>query len=226
MTDTLGVIFDVDGVLIDSYQSHFESWRQLAKEIGRTYTEAEFARGFGRTTRENILEHWADRDFATAEIQQLDDRKEWLYRELIREQFPAMPGAAELIRALHRAGYRIAVGSSGPPENVDLVIDKLGVADIIACRITARHVTRGKPDPQVFQLAASGLDLAPDSCCVVEDAPVGIQAAHAAGVVCAGLASTGRTRFELEDAETVVDSLDELTPARIGGLIHAGRRRR
>jgi beta-phosphoglucomutase-like phosphatase (HAD superfamily) len=102
----------------------------------------------------------------------------------------------------------------------------LGVADIIACRITARHVTRGKPDPQVFQLAARGLNLPPHSCCVVEDAPVGIQAAHAAGVVCVGLASTGRTRVELEDAETVVDSLDELTPARISSLIQTGLRRR
>lgn len=224
MVDGQGVIFDVDGVLIDSYQSHFQSWCQLAAEIGRTCTEAEFVRGFGRTSRENIVEQWSDRIWTTDEVRQLDDRKEWLYREIVRARFPAMPGAAELIRSLHQDGFRIAVGSSGPPENVNLVIDRLGVSAIIECRITACHVTRGKPDPQVFQLAAQGLGLPVGNCCVVEDAPAGIQAAHAAGIVCIGLASTGRTRLELKSAECVVNSLDELTPARIGRLIRAGLR--
>jgi beta-phosphoglucomutase len=219
-----GVIFDVDGVLIDSYQSHFESWQRLAAEIGRTCSEAEFVKGFGRTSRENIVEMWSDQHWTNEQVRQLDDRKEWWYREIIREQFPAMPGAASLIRALHKSGFRIAVGSSGPPENVDLVIDRLDVAPMIACRITARDVVRGKPDPQVFELAAKGLGLPATACCVVEDAPAGIQASHAAGIVCIGLASTGRTRAELANAEQIVDSLVELTPEGIDGLIRAGQR--
>lgn len=135
-----------------------------------------------------------------------------------------MPGAEDLIRALAAAGVAVAVGSSGPPENVDLVLEKLGVSEIIACRVTARHVTRGKPDPQVFQLAAKGLELPIAACCVIEDAPVGILAAHAAGIVCVGLASTGRTRTELESAECVVDGLAELTSHRISDLIRRGLR--
>jgi beta-phosphoglucomutase len=224
MVDRQGVIFDVDGVLIDSYQSHFQSWRELASEIGRTYSEAEFVKGFGRTSRENILEQWTDRQWTPEEVRQLDDRKEWLYREIIRENFPAMPGAEDLIHALHDAGIAMAVGSSGPPENVDLVMEKLAVSEIMQCRVTARQVTRGKPDPQVFQLAAKGLGLSVASCCVIEDAPVGIQAAHSAGMICIGLASTGRTRSELASAECVVDSLDELTPQRISDLIRQGLR--
>lgn len=224
MGDRQGVIFDVDGVLIDSYQSHFQSWRELASELGRTYTEAEFVKGFGRTSRENILEQWTDREWTPEEVRKLDDRKEWLYREIIRQDFPAMPGAADLIRSLAAAGIAVAVGSSGPPENVDLVMGKLGVSEIIRCRVTARHVTRGKPDPQVFQLAANGLELPVASCCVIEDAPVGILAAHKAGIVCVGLASTGRTRAELEPAECVVDALSELTPHRISDLIRRGLR--
>lgn len=224
MAEGLGVIFDVDGVLIDSYQAHFESWRQLAAEIGRTCSEAEFVRGFGRTSRENIVEQWSDRVWMADEVRQLDDRKEYLYREIIRQQFPGMPGAVQLIRSLHDAGFRVAVGSSGPPENIQLVIDCLGVANIITSRITARDVSRGKPDPQVFQLAAAGLGLSPEACCVVEDAPAGIQAAHAAGIVCAGLASTGRTMRDLELADCVVVSLHELNPAKIREVIAAGIR--
>jgi beta-phosphoglucomutase len=107
---------------------------------------------------------------------------------------------------------------------VDLVLEQLGVSSLVQRRITARHVTRGKPDPQVFQLAAQGLELPVASCCVIEDAPVGIQAAHAAGIVCIGLASTGRTRGELQPAECVVNSLEELTPQRISDLIRGGLR--
>ena len=226
MADGIGVIFDVDGVLIDSYQSHFESWRLLATEIGRSCTEAEFAQRFGRTSRETIVDQWPDRLWTDEEVRALEDRKESLYRNIIQGQFPAMPGASNLIRQLHAAGYQIAVGSSGPPENVNLVIDQLGVAEIIRCRITARHVTRGKPDPQVFQLAARALEVPFHRCCVVEDAPPGVQAAHAAGMVCVGFASTGRTHVELQDAECIVDSLDELTSPGISQLIHAGLRTR
>jgi len=225
MVDRQGVIFDVDGVLIDSYTPHFQSWCELAAEIGRSYSEAEFVKGFGRTSRENIIEQWSDRNWTPEEVRQLDDRKEWLYREIIRADFPAMPFAADLIRALHAAGIEVAVGSSGPPENVDLVMEKLGVSEIITCRVTARQVTRGKPDPQVFELAARGLELPASSCCVIEDAPVGIQAAHSAGIICVGLASTGRTRAELASAESVVDSLSELTPHRISDLIRRGLRK-
>lgn len=219
MADQNGVIFDVDGVLVDSYQAHFQSWVLLSAEMGRTYSDAEFLRGFGRTSRENITEQWADRPWTQAEVRRLDDRKEWLYRQLIRADFPAMPGAADLIRSLARAGFRIAVGSSGPPENIDLVIDRLGIGEFISCRITARDVTRGKPDPQVFQLAAQGLGLSPAACCVIEDAPAGIQAAHAAGIVCVGLASTGHLRHDLSAAECVIDILRETSPDHIRALI-------
>lgn len=224
MTDRHGVLFDMDGVLIDSYHAHFESWRRLAAELHRMYSEREFVAGFGRTSRENILEQWSDGTWSPERVAQLDDRKEWHFREIIRADFPAMEGAADLIRELHRAGIGVAVGSSGPPENVDFVVDRLGVSSLVECRITARNVSRGKPDPQVFQLAAQGLGLDAASCCVIEDAPVGLRAARAAGCVCVGLASTGRTRDELQSAELVVDSLRELNPSVLIHLIAGGLR--
>lgn len=219
-----GVIFDVDGVLVDSYQAHYQSWQLLASEIGRPYSKRDFEAGFGRTSRENILLQWTDHPWSAEELKQLDDRKEELYRKIVAEHFPAMPGAAELIRLLHASGYRIAIGSSGPPENVDLVIEQLGVGPLLTCRMTARDVGRGKPDPQVFQLAARGLDLPPGSCCVIEDAPVGIQAAHSALIPCIALVSTGRIRTELVDAELIVDSLVELNPSKISEVIRSGLR--
>src|SRR5580704_13113560 len=109
------VLFDMDGVLIDSYRAHFESWRRVAREHSRDYTEAQFAAGFGRTSREVIAEQWQGEPLSDERIAEIDRRKEAIFREIISGDFPAMDGAFELIESLVRAGFRVAVGSSGPP---------------------------------------------------------------------------------------------------------------
>ncbi len=211
-----GVIFDVDGVLVDSYGPHFESWRRLAGEIGVDVTEAQFAATFGRTSRDIIAILF---DVAEAEaVAGLDERKESLYREIIRPAVPAMSGAVSLVTALHAAGYRLAVGSSGPPANVALVCEAMGLDAYLSASITGADVTRGKPDPQVFLLAAERLGLPAARCVVIEDAPAGIEAAHAAGMTCIALSSAhGDAR--LAAADRIVAKLDELGPADIRALL-------
>lgn len=217
--DMGGVIFDVDGVLVDSYAAHRESWQRFAAERHWTFTDQQFAASFGRTTREIIAETWGDQLARAGEsltdeaVASLDERKEALYREIIAEDFPGMDGAPALIGALAAAGYRLAVGSSGPAANVRMVLQHVDPAGAVEVAITGDDVTRGKPDPQVFQLAAERLGLPPSRCVVVEDAPAGIAAAHAAGMRCFAVASTGRQRADLRAAELVVDALAELTPA-------------
>src|SRR3954454_4435051 len=152
MTGTGGVIFDVGGVLVDSYDAHYQSWRDILAEHGRELTEHDFARTFGRTSREIIAQFWGD-GVSAAEIREIDDRKEALYRDIVARQFPAMDGAVELIDALRAAGFALAVGSSAPPENVMQSLDRLGRRDAFGAVVTGRDVTRGKPDPQVFLLA-------------------------------------------------------------------------
>lgn len=217
--DKLGVIFDMDGVLIDSYRAHFESWRIIAAEEGLQITEEQFAQTFGRTSREIIAALWGKHTPDEAKIRELDERKEAAFRELLRDHFPIMPGAPELLDALHEAGFALAIGSSGPPENVALTLKKLGRRDLFGAVITGKDVTRGKPDPQVFLLAAERLGVPPQRCAVVEDAPPGVEAAHRAGMVAVGLVSTGRTREMLAAADLVVDSLSELSPEVFRSLI-------
>lgn len=217
------VIFDVDGVLVDSYDAHFESWSRMAREVGREMTLGQFAATFGRTSREIIEHHWGQGTLSDAEIREFDDRKEALYRDIVRDAFPAMDGAAELIAALHAAGVPVGVGSSGPPENVALAIERLGVESVVAARVTGRDVTRGKPDPQVFLLAAERLDVVPARCAVIEDAPAGIAAANAAGMLSIALQSTGHTPEDAREARHVVQSLRELSPDVIGAWLRAGR---
>jgi beta-phosphoglucomutase len=213
----LAVIFDVDGVLVDSYRAHSVSWRQLYGELGIDYTESAFAADFGRTSRD-ILCRTLGAETSDQRIRTLDERKEALFREILRKEFPAMPGAVELINALAADGFAIAVGSSGPPENIALTLEKLGCGDKIAARVTGADVERGKPDPQVFQLAAERLGVPPESCAVVEDAVHGIEAARRAGMKSVAFTGTA-TREQLSAADLVVDSLGELSPHAIRRLI-------
>ena len=213
---TCGIIFDMDGVLVDSAGPHWQSWRQLAEEIGRPITEPQFRATFGRQNQDVVPALFGHDDAPT--IRRLSDRKEELYRDLIRHAVPAVDGAVELIRACHAAGFRLAVGSSGPPENVDLVVNGLNIGRYFQTFVTAREVTRGKPHPQVFQRAAEGLGLPPGLCAVVEDAPAGVEAARAAG--CTAIALVGMHPAEsLGKAHRVVTSLRELSPEAIATLI-------
>jgi len=220
--ESKAVIFDMDGVLIDSFRSHFESWRRVAAEHGRVYTESQFVAGFGRTSREVIAEQWQGVSLSPELIRKVDERKESLFRELISQDFPAMDGAIELVSSLAGAGFRIAVGSSGPPDNVRLAVDRLGIRGFLAAIVTGGDVKRGKPDPQVFTLAAERMRVAPRRCVVVEDAPVGVEAAKRGGMHSIGLASTGRTVEQLSGANLVVTSLKELSPTRFDGLLLKG----
>lgn len=213
----LAVIFDMDGVLVDSYYAHFQSWQRLYGEVGVEYTEETFSADFGRTSRE-LLVKTLGAGLTNDRLKELDDRKEAIYRDILRESFPAMDGAAELLDELVANGVRLAIGSSGPPENVALVLEKLAGAANFNATVTGADVTRGKPDPQVFLIAAERLGVAPASCAVVEDAVHGITAAKRAGMTAIALTGT-LERAELAAADAVVDSLRQLSTERIRALI-------
>jgi beta-phosphoglucomutase len=223
MSHGLGVIFDMDGVLIDTYQAHFQSWQQMTAAAGLTMTEEQFKPTFGRTSRETIASLWGQQ-LAANEIAALDARKEAIFRQIIARDFPAMAGAVRLLDALAEAGFAMALGSSAPPDNVEMALDRLGKRDLFSAVVTGSDVSRGKPDPQVFQIAAARLHLPPQHCAVVEDAALGVQAARQAGAAAIGLVSTGRTRESLAQADLIVDRLDQLTPATIEDVIrkHVG----
>ena len=212
-----GVIFDVDGVLIDSYRPHFLSWRQMLAELGEEFSEESFRATFGRTNPDIFAQLFGTK-YSADEIETHAARKEALYREIIKRDFPAIDGAVELIDALADADFLLAVGSSGPPANVAQTLESLGRAELLSTRVTGADVTRGKPDPQVFQLAAEKLGISPTGCVVVEDAPAGVAAAKNAAMACIGLTGTA-TREELAQADLVVDSLRELSANSVAQLV-------
>lgn len=175
---TWAVIFDMDGVLVNSAEAHYRAWQLLANEVDLPLDRDRFARSFGQRNADvvKLLFDETNADRAAA----LADRKEVIYRELIRATPPLFPGVRELIHSLHDCGAMLAIGSSGPRENVELIIDALGAKKMMSAIVNGDDVTRGKPDPQVFILCVERLGLPAHRCVVIEDAPVGIQAAKAA----------------------------------------------
>ena len=213
-----GVIFDMDGVLVDSADAHWESWRRLAQENRRTATRKLFAATFGRQNRDIVPILFGE--VSAAKMQALSERKEALYRDLIRGHPPVVPGAVELIRSLFAAGAVLAVGSSGPRANIDLVLGAMGVIDAISVVVSADDVTRGKPDPQVFQLAAERLGLPPGRCIVIEDAPAGVLAAKAAGAHAVAVL-IHHPRCAFPQADCLVDRLSDLSVPRLRAIAGA-----
>jgi beta-phosphoglucomutase family hydrolase len=185
------VIFDFDGVVIDSHEAHERSWFALADELGRPFTEEIFVSTFGQRN-ESILPllGWAE-EGDRGRIQQLGDRKESLYREILRKEGIApLPGVIALLEDLRVQGIPCAIGTSTPRANVACVLEITGLAGFFHEVAAAEDVTRGKPDPEVFLKAAEKLGAQPSACVVIEDAQVGIRAAKTAGMKALAVTTT------------------------------------
>jgi beta-phosphoglucomutase family hydrolase len=202
-------IFDWDGVIIDSSRQHEESWERLAAETGKPLPEGHFKAGFGRKNEfiiPNILK-WTDENEA---VRRLSLRKEELYREIVLEQgLEPLPGVRTWLERLASAGIPCAIGSSTHRENIEVSLDLLRLREFFSAIVSSEDVSHGKPDPEVFLKAAEKLQMPPDRCVVTEDAHVGIEAAHRAGMRVIAVATTNPIE-ELGKADKSVHQLDEL----------------
>ena len=212
------VIFDWDGVVIDSSEQHERSWELLAAETRRTLPAGHFKAGFGKKNQEIIpgILRWTD---DPAEVARLGDRKEVLYRELVRSGgVRVLPGARELLVALRDEGIPRSVGSSTPRSNLEAIFAATGLGELFDAVVCGDDVSRGKPAPDVFLLAAERLGIPAADCLVIEDAHVGLAAARAAGMKVLAVATT-HPLAELGAADAAVESLAGVDPgflSRIG----------
>lgn len=178
-----GVIFDLDGVLVSTDECHFQAWKQLAmrEEIPFTRKDNERLRGVSRMESLEIILEKARKEYSREEKQEMTDYKNIIYCHLLQSLSPedVLPGVIRLLRQLKKEGFKLAVGSSS--RNARLILDKTRLESYFDVIADGTQITRSKPDPEVFLLAANLLKLKPEDCIVVEDAEAGIQAAIAAG---------------------------------------------
>jgi beta-phosphoglucomutase len=208
MYQDYGVIFDVDGVLVDTGPFHFESWLKMANKIGKKFTKKFFDLTFGQQSipitrklvgpkvQQHLVEKWAG-------------LKEQYFREIIKDKLEPLPGVLDLVKDLKDKNFKLAIGSSGPPENVEFVVKTLKLTQDFDAIITAAEVERSKPEPDVFLIAAEKLKLDPKNCIVIEDAPVGIEAAKLAGMPVIALRTT-HCNVDLLDADLIVSDLSSV----------------
>jgi beta-phosphoglucomutase family hydrolase len=184
-----GVIFDMDGVIVLTEQAHWESWQAAAEPRGITLDYRTFLSCFGRINPD-VIPILFGPNISPAQSVDIADKKEAAFRDIIRGNMPIAPGLIELLDELKRRGVRVAVGSSAPPENIDLVLDIGKIRHYFDGVVDGSQVKRGKPAPDVFLKAADLMKVAPADCSVIEDAPTGIKAAVAAGMRAVGVATT------------------------------------
>lgn len=212
-----GVIFDMDGVLVDSGWAHRQAWFDLAEAEGLEMSDEFFCKTFGMQN-DTILPMLRP-GISKPEMDRLSDRKEQRYRELVHSRPKAADGVLALLSDLKADGFRLAIGSSAPRANLDVFWGPLGLADYFQATVTKEQVVEGKPSPETFLKAAGMLSLAPQRCVVVEDALHGVQAARAAGMPVVAVTTT-RSRAELACADRVVDSLAELSAEDFARLLN------
>jgi beta-phosphoglucomutase family hydrolase len=203
------VIFDMDGVLADTGPIHFQSWVKMATEdAGVNFTKEFFEDSFGQQSIP-ITRKLVGNNVEQALVEKWADLKEKYYREMVKDKLEPLPGVIELLSDLKNDYIKLAVGSSGPLENVELLLTSLKIKHYFDVVITAEDVKNGKPAPDVFLLAANRLNLKSEDCIVIEDAPVGIEAAIRAGMKSIALTTTHK-REELYQADTIIEDLTNI----------------
>lgn len=190
--DIRGFIFDLDGVLTDTAEYHYQAWQKLANEAGIPFNRQQNEALRGVSRRASLMLIIGDRPYSETQIQEMMARKNRYYVELIENITPKdlFPGAIALLQELRQAGMKIAIGSGS--KNAQTVIKKLGIGDLIDAIADGYSVEKPKPAPDLFLYAAQQLGLNPSQCVVVEDAAAGIAAALAGGMWTIGIGPAAR----------------------------------
>ena len=210
------VIFDMDGVLVDSEPIHTEAIRDLLADHGVTYAPGHEANFYGCTDREVFRAIRAHYHMAADEA---DLASDWIARvvSLLSRPLEPMDGVPGVLHTLRNSGLRLALASSSAPRVISATLSGLGLTDVFEFAVSGHEVSRGKPAPDIFLEAARRLGLPPGACLVVEDSYNGLCAAVAAGIRCAAVPCESTARQDFARAEVRLDSLTKL-PAWVSGL--------
>jgi beta-phosphoglucomutase family hydrolase len=203
------VLWDMDGVLVDTGEFHFQAWQAVLAEQSILYTRDLFRQTFGMNNA-GSLALILGQEPSPELLDTIDTHKEQAFRRLIRGRVQPLPGVVAWLARLQEQGFRQAVASSAPPENIDALVGELGLRPYFAAIVPGNDMP-SKPDPALFLHAAGLLGVPPSRCAVVEDAVAGVEAARRAGMACLAVTTTNRAAA-LAAADLVVERLDALPP--------------
>jgi HAD superfamily hydrolase (TIGR01509 family) len=202
------VIWDMDGVLVDTGSFHYQVWKIVLQDHDIQLNQADFSQTFGMNN-DGFLRYFLGERFETLLAHQISQEKEIRLRHMIRGNLKAFPGALSIITDVSRLGIPQALASSAPLANIKAVLAELTLEDKFQAILSAEFMP-GKPDPAIFLEAAKMLDVNPANCLVIEDAIPGVKAAKEAGMRCLAVATTN-TIQSLSSADRAVTSLDQIS---------------
>ena len=203
------VLWDMDGVIVDTAPYHLKAWQEVFRKGGVNFTEEQFRQSFGQRN-DTIIRSVLGEEVSQYEIDSISVEKEENFRLKIRQNLKPLPGVMELMKSLTEHGFKMALASAAPMENVQLLIRGVGIEKRFQSIISGEDVTEGKPSPQVFLLAAEKLGVEPQRCVVIEDAVAGVAAARRAGMHCVAVTNT-HPKASLSEADLIVGSLEAVT---------------
>lgn len=173
------LLFDLDGTLVDNMMVHHRAWQRKLRELGLDYSLERVKEEIHGVNLEILERLFGDR-FTLEERKQIAWDKEAAYRDIFADDFEAniVPGALEFIRQAHATGIPMAIGTAGPKENAEFVVERLGIGPLMGHIVHSGMVSKGKPDPEVFQQGADALAVPLNECIIFEDSVTGAQAAN------------------------------------------------
>jgi len=209
------VIWDMDGVIVDSGPLHFNSWHNTLEQYSLVVSEAELRRLFGMTSPE-VVKILFGNEVSEEFVTQLCDEKELLFREAIQKNAQYIPGVEYWLKEFKLSGIRQAIASSGSQENIDAVLDTLDTRTYLNAVVSGKDMP-SKPDPGIFIKAAQQLGVDPKNCLVIEDAIAGVAGAKSAGMKCLAITTTNREE-DLADAALILKDLESLSVSNLNSL--------
>jgi len=209
------VIWDMDGVLLDSRPSHFKAWDAIFRKYKITANEHQLRRTFGMTN-EQVIQHITDQPISEELCSRIGPEKDIIFQCFIRDQAEFLPGVKKWLEAFRQNGISQALASSGSPGNIHVILKALG-AESYFDLVVSGDGQPSKPDPFIFLKTADELKKIPLNCLVIEDSVAGVKAAKAAGMKCVAVTTTNFAR-KLADADMVLDNLTQLVTEKIQKL--------
>jgi HAD superfamily hydrolase (TIGR01509 family) len=200
------VIFDMDGVIVDSEPYSMQALVDTLRQYGVEPTENDLRRSYGRRVRDDFVDYFS-RYRVTADVHIAIAHKHARYYHLAAGHLQPFPGVMPLLKRLRHCGYRLALASSGDRVKVAFGMQALGLNGIFEAVVSGDDVTHSKPDPEIYLTAAQRIGVPPAACIAIEDAPAGVEAAKRAGMRCIAVTnSVGRE--QLHKADLIIDSLE------------------
>jgi len=201
---TRAVIFDLDGTLVDNNSFHLQTWKNYLEKTGRNISDEEYNANINGRTNKDVIQYIFGDKMHDEDILKYSLEKEALYREIYAPFIKPVNGLLELLEALKSKNIPMAIATSGIQPNIDFMFEHIPIKKYFKAIVNSSHISRGKPEPEIYLKAASLLGIAPSNCLVFEDAVVGINSARAAGMKVIAIATT-HPKEELSGADMIVD---------------------